>query len=383
MLGVALPVASSKLSGELGRQSRDGAGQISAYVLEGLRGLAETIQYGRCAERLRGLADRTDRVTASEERLHRRQAAVEGVADAAVLSFALLMLWLALSQVVAGELAFADAFVSTFAFLSSFGPVLAVARLGTSLQATLASGARVLDLLDEEPQTPDVTDGVDVSFSGASTEHVGFSYGAGAGAEKILDDVSIEFGAGQMVCVTGRSGSGKSTLLKLLMRFWDASEGVVRVSGEDVRRIRTGSLRDAEGFMTQETALFVGTVGDNLRVAKADATDAELDAACEAAALTELVARLPQGYETPVGELGDTLSGGERQRIALARIFLHDAPFVLLDEPTSNLDALNEAAVMRAIDRRRAGKTVVLVSHRASTCAFADTFYSVEHGRLS
>lgn len=186
-----------------------------------------------------------------------------------------------------------------------------------------------------------------------------------------------------MVCVTGRSGSGKSTLLKLLMRFWDPTSGAVKMSGRDLRGVNTASLRNAIGYMTQDTHLFVGTIGDNLRIAREDATDSELDSACEAAALASLIARLPQGYDTPVAELGDSLSGGERQRIGLARIFLHDAPFVLLDEPTSNLDALNEAAVMRAIDRRRAGKTVVLVSHRASTCAFADRFYSVEHGRIS
>lgn len=381
VLGVVLPIVSSKLSGDAGRKSRDGAGAISAYVLEGLHGISETIQYGRCDERSRGLEERTDATNAAEDDLNRRSAAVEGISDALILLFAFVMLGVALCQVLTGELAFADAFVCTFAFLSSFGPVLAVARLGTSLQSTLASGARVLDLLDEKPETPEVADGVDIVFDGAETSHVGFAYTEGG--ERILDDVSVAFPAGQMVCITGRSGSGKSTLLKLLMRFWDVSEGSVSVSGEDVRHLNTSSLRDAEGYMTQETSLFVGTIGENLRIAKADATDEELDQACEAAALTELIERLPRGYDTPVGELGETLSGGERQRIGLARIFLHDAPFILLDEPTSNLDALNEASVMRAVDQRRAGKTVVLVSHRASTCAFADSFYSVEHGRLS
>ncbi len=198
-----------------------------------------------------------------------------------------------------------------------------------------------------------------------------------------LDEVRTCVPAGSCAMILGESGAGKSTLLKLLMRFWDPTSGAVKMSGRDLRGVNTSSLRSSIGYMTQDTHLFVGTIGDNLRIAREDATDAELDSACEAAALSSLIARLPQGYDTPVAELGDSLSGGERQRIGLARIFLHDAPFVLLDEPTSNLDALNEAAVMRAIDRRRAGKTVVLVSHRASTCAFADRFYSVEHGRIS
>ena len=381
VLGVVLPIASSKLCGDAGRASRDGAGAISSFVLESLRGLSETIQFGRTAERAGGLSERTEAMGAVDARLHRRSAAVEGLADAIVLALSVAMMVAALALSLAGELSYPAAFVCTFAFFSSFGPVLAVCRLGTSLQATIASGARVLDLLDEEPETAEVADGVDIDFTGAEADHVGFSYAATG--ERILDDVSLAFPAGEMVCITGRSGSGKSTLLKLLMRFWDVTEGAMRVSGEDVRRVNTASLRAVEGYMTQDTHLFVGTIGDNLRIAKADATDAELDDACAAAALTDLIARLPQGYETPVGELGDSLSGGERQRIGLARVFLHDAPFVLLDEPTSNLDVLSEAAVMRAVAERRAGKTVVLVSHRASTCAFADRFYSVERGRLS
>ena len=239
---------------------------------------------------------------------------------------------------------------------------------------------KVLDLLDEEPQCPEVKDGVDVAFDGAVLEGVGFTYGGAP----VLAGIDCAFPAGSMTCVSGRSGSGKSTLLKLLMRFWDATEGVVSVSGVDVRRVNTASLRAAEAYMTQETHLFVGTLGDNLRVARADATTDELDAACEAASLATLVRRLPAGYDTPVAELGDSLSGGERQRIGLARVFLSDADFVLLDEPTSALDALNEAAVMRSVAAlRAAGKTVVLVSHRASTCSFADRMVSVEDGRLS
>ena len=381
LLGVALPIASSKLCGEAGRASRDQAGAISSFVLESLRGLSETIQYGRTSDRSAGLADRTAVAGAVDARLHRRSAAVEGVSDALVLAFSVTMMIVSLALVLAGKLSYPAAFACTFAFFSSFGPVLAVCRLGTSLQATIASGARVLDLLDEEPETAEISDGADVAFAGAEADHVGFGYAATG--ERILDDLSLSFPEGEMACITGRSGSGKSTLLKLLMRFWDVTEGAVRVSGHDVREVNTASLRAIEGYMTQDTHLFVGTIGDNLRIARADATDSELDEACAAAALTDLIDRLPAGYDTPVGELGDSLSGGERQRIGLARIFLHDAPFVLLDEPTSNLDALSEAAVMRAVAERRAGKTVVLVSHRASTCAFADKFYSVEQGRLS
>ncbi|WP_368131186.1 ATP-binding cassette domain-containing protein [Collinsella aerofaciens] len=396
VLGVLLPLVSAKACGTTGRQSREGAGKLGAFVLDSLRGASETIQFAGGADRSRALGELTEQVGAVDARLKRRQAASEAAADALILVANLVMLGRALQLVAAGTIDFAAAFVAVFTFVSSFGSVMAVSRLGASLQETLASGARVLDLLDEQPQCAEVTDGQNVEFAGAAAEHVSFSYVGGAGADDagqpadetaaslILDDVTCTFAPGTMTCIMGRSGSGKSTLLKLLMRFWDPTAGTITVSGVDARRINTASLRGHEAYMTQDTHLFCGTVRENLLVARADATDAELLDACRSASLTTLIDRLPQGLDTPVAELGDSLSGGERQRIGLARIFLNDAPFILLDEPTSALDALNEASVMKAVDElKRRGKTIVLVSHRASTCAFADRSLSVEHGRLS
>lgn len=399
VLGVLLPLVSAKACGTTGRQSREGAGKLGAFVLDSLRGASETIQFAGGADRSRALGELTEQVGAVDARLKRRQAASEAAADALILVANLVMLGRALQLVAAGTIDFAAAFVAVFTFVSSFGSVMAVSRLGASLQETLASGARVLDLLDEQPQCAEVADEQDVEFAGAAAEHVSFSYaggvdagGAGATGQVandtatslILDDVTCTFAPGTMTCIMGRSGSGKSTLLKLLMRFWDPTAGTITVSGIDARRINTASLRSHEAYMTQDTHLFCGTVRENLLIAHANATDAELLDACRSASLTTLIDRLPQGLDTPVAELGDSLSGGERQRIGLARIFLNDAPFILLDEPTSALDALNEAAVMQAVDElKRRGKTIVLVSHRASTCAFADFSLSVEHGRLS
>lgn len=397
VLGVLLPLVSSKACGAAGRQSREGAGKLGAFVLDSLRGAGETIQFAGGSDRSRALGELTEQVGAVDARLKRRQAASEAAADALILAANLVMLGRALQLVAAGTIDFAAAFVAVFTFVSSFGSVMAVSRLGASLQETLASGARVLDLLDEQPQCAEVADGQDVDFDGAAAEHVSFSYAGGDGpgsaggadsasdaASLILNDVTCTFAPGTMTCLMGRSGSGKSTLLKLLMRFWDPIDGAITVSGVDARHINTASLRSHEAYMTQDTHLFCGTVRENLLVAHANATDAELLDACRSASLTMLIDRLPQGLDTPVAELGDSLSGGERQRIGLARIFLNDAPFILLDEPTSALDALNEAAVMQAVDElKRRGKTIVLVSHRASTCAFADCSLSVEHGRLS
>ena len=267
-----------------------------------------------------------------------------------------------------------------------------MSRLGASLQETLASGARVLDLLDEQPQCAEVTDGQNVEFAGAAAEHVSFSYVGGAGADDagqaadetaaslILDDVTCTFAPGTMTCIMGRSGSGKSTLLKLLMRFWDPAAGTITVSGVDAHHINTASLRSHEAYMTQDTHLFCGTVRENLLVAHANATDAELLDACRSASLTTLIDRLPQGLDTPVAELGDSLSGGERQRISIARALLKDAPIVLLDEATASLDVENETVVQQALSRLLAGKTVIVIAHRMRTVENADKIVVLKDG---
>lgn len=380
VVGIAVPWISSKASGTGGREVRDAIGSMNAFVLDSLRGLRETLQFGRADDRALELACRMSDLAKVEGRLKDCTAVAMAATGAVVLALDMGMLLAAMHLANGGVVAFGPAAIACAALMSSFGPVIAVANLGSTLQQTLASGARVLDVLDESPQTVEIEDGVSLDgFSGAAASHVDFSYGDAC----VLSDVELSIQPGQVVRIAGRSGSGKSTLLKLFMRFWDVSSGAIEVSGRDVRRVTTASLRQVEGFMTQETHLFAGTVRDNLAFAKPGASDAEIMAACEKASIADFVRRLPSGLDTQVGELGDALSGGERQRLGLARVFLHDAPFVLLDEPTSNLDALNEAAVLRALADNRAGKTVLLVSHRPSVAAIADATYSVEHGRVS
>lgn len=380
VVGIAVPWISSKASGTGGREVRDAIGSMNAFVLDSLRGLRETLQFGRADDRALELACRMSDLAKVEGRLKDRTAVAMAATGAVVLALDMGMLLAAMHLANGGVVAFGPAAIACAALVSSFGPVIAVANLGSTLQQTLASGARVLDVLDESPQTVEIEDGVSLDgFYGAAASHVDFSYGDAC----VLSDVELSIQPGQVVRIAGRSGSGKSTLLKLFMRFWDVSSGAIEVSGRDVRRVATASLRQVEGFMTQETHLFAGTVRDNLAFAKPGACDEEIMAACEKASIADFVRRLPSGLDTQVGELGDALSGGERQRLGLARVFLHDAPFVLLDEPTSNLDALNEAAVLRALADNRAGKTVLLVSHRPSAAAIADATYSVEHGRVS
>lgn len=377
--GDLISVITSRRSCDTGMRFRTESGALSAFVLDSLRGLNETIQYDRGAERRAEMDARTDALSKEEAKLKRLTGQNMGITNTAILLFDLAMLVSCAALVQRGELTFDGALIAVLALFSSFGPTVALANLGATLQNTFAAGNRVLDILDEEPVVDEVSGQKEVEFTGAEAEHVTFSYGG----EDILSDVSVRFPEGSVVGIVGRSGSGKSTLLKLLMRFWDVQKGRVRLSGTDVSSINTGNLREMESFVTQETHLFHDSIKNNLRIAKLDATDDEIVAACKKAAVHEFIMTLPQGYDTPVGELGDTLSGGERQRLGLARAFLHDAPLMLLDEPTSNLDSLNEAVILKSLHEQCAGKTVVLVSHRASTMRIADTVYSVEQGRMS
>ena len=378
-VGVLLPLAASRHSGDAGTKFRTRSGALSAFVLDSLRGLPETIQYGRGAQRLAEMNVQTDALSADEARLKRAAGVNAAAANTVVLFFDLAMLFASAALYRAGVVNFDGVLLPTLSLMSSFGPCMALAGLGTTLQNTFAAGNRVLDILDETPAVAEVTGQEAVGLSGAAAQNVTFSYGG----ETVLEDVSVQIPENTVIGITGRSGSGKSTLLKLLMRFWETQKGAVRVSNVEIGQINTADLREMESYVTQETHLFHDSIRNNLRIAKLDATDEEIAEACRKASVHDFIQSLPQGYNTPVGELGDTLSGGERQRLGLARAFLHDAPLMLLDEPTSNLDSLNEAAILLALREERGNKTVVLVSHRPSTMRIAQTVYSVENGRMS
>lgn len=378
VVGVLIPVLISRISGADGWKFRTKSGELSAFVLDSLRGLSEILQYGYGEKRLQEMNKRTDQLSIDEARMKKMTGRNMAFTNTVILIFDLAMLFLSASLYQKGLVSFEGVLIPTIALMSSFGPVVALANLGSTLQNTFAAGNRVLDILDEVPVVEEVTGQEEITFNGAAAEHVTFSYGE----EKILDDVSVEIPQGAVVGIVGRSGSGKSTLLKLLMRFWNVQKGSVQVSGINVGEINTANLRNMESFVTQETHLFHDSIRNNLRIAKLDATDAEIEEACKKASVHDFIMSLPKGYDTPVGELGDTLSGGERQRMGLARAFLHDAPFMLLDEPTSNLDSLNENVILKSLGEESKGKTVVLVSHRQSTMKIADKIYSVEYGRI-
>ena len=374
VVGMLIPLITSRLSGDVGFRFRTKSGELSGFVLDSLRGLSETIQYGQGEKRMEDMLRQTDCLSEDEECMKRTAGRNTAVTNGVILIFDLLMLFLS-SMLVDFE----GCLIVTLALMSSLGPVVALASLGATLQNTFAAGSRVLDILDESPVVEEIEGKENISFHGASASHVTFAYGE----ERILDDFSVEIPVNKIIGINGRSGSGKSTLLKLFMRFWQVQHGSVEISGRNVDEINTSNLRDMESFVTQETHLFHDSIRNNLRIAKLDATDKEIKDACKKASVHDFIMSLKDGYDTEVGELGDTLSGGERQRLGLARAFLHDATFMLLDEPTSNLDSLNEGVILKALHEECRDKSVVLVSHRKSTMGIADTVYSVEYGRMS
>ena len=379
VVGILIPILISKLGGSDGMKFRTKSGDLSSFVLDSLRGLSETIQYGCGIERLQKMNEQTEALSEDEAKMKRTAGRNMAAANTAVLLADLAMLFLASWLYTKEAVDFTGVVVPVLALFSSFGPCMALAGLGSTLQNTFAAGNRVLDILEENPVVEEVNGCPEVSFDGARANHVSFSYGE----ENILEDVSVEIAKGKIVGISGKSGSGKSTLLKLFMRFWPAGENMLQISEIDISKINTSNLRAMESFMTQETHLFRDSIKNNLLIAKRDASDEEIIEACKKASIHDFIMSLQKGYETEVGELGDTLSGGERQRLGLARAFLHRAPFMLLDEPTSNLDSLNEAVILKALREEQGKKTIVLVSHRLSTMRIADVLYSVENGRIS
>jgi len=306
------------------------------------------------------------------------EAMQRAVTDLVILCCSFGMFFLMYHLYQAGNVTFDAMLLATIAMMGSFGPVTALSSLSNNLNQTLASGERVLSLLEEEPMVEESEGEADISFEGASVEDVTFAYDE----EVILKDCNINMKQGKVIGICGKSGCGKSTLLKLLMCFWDVNKGNIKISEENVKEIPTKTLRNTQSYVTQETELFHDSIANNIAIGKQGAAREEIIKAAQKASIHDMIMSLPNGYDTEVGELGDTLSGGEKQRIGIARAFLHDSPMLLLDEPTSNLDSLNEGILLKSLKEESKG-TVVLVSHRESTMGIADDVYHMDAGRVS
>ena len=372
VIGVVIPIINGKRGGTLGMKFRNAVGELSSFVLGELRGIDETIQYGAGEKKKKAIYDKSVNLAKIQKELAEAEGRQRGFTVGAIQLFSYGMLLLTLILYSNSLIEFEAVVICTVAMMSSFGPVVALSALSNNLNQTLASGERVLTLLEEEPEVAEVEAGKDSislsEFTGAKAKAVDFSYGD----KKILEDFTLEIKKGKILGIHGASGSGKSTFLKLLMRFWETDSGEILISNKDIKNIVTEDLRKLEGYVTQETHLFTGTIAENIALGKPEAKLSEIKEAAKAASIDEFITSLPNGYDTKVGELGDTLSSGEKQRLGIARAFLYNAPFILLDEPTSNLDSLNEGIILKALKEKSKGRTILLVSHRDSTMNIVD-----------
>ena len=415
MVGVVIPMWNGKRGSQKGMEFRTSFGELNSFVLDSLRGLDETIQYGQGEKRKEQMSERSKNLAGMQEDLSKMEGSQRSFTNMVILLASFGMLALTIWLYDKGTMGFEGILTCTIAMMGSFGPAVALSSLSNNLNQTLASGERVLSLLEETPLVEEIPCDVETSgaesmeheFTGAEAENVTFAYkveglegdrqgeparagrcpgaedGLGRDNEVILDNYSLKLQPGKITGIHGASGSGKSTILKLLMRFWDVQKGCVSVDGTDVREIPTKHLRDMESYVTQETHLFHDSIANNIAIAKPGAAREEIMEAAKKASIHDFIMTLPKGYDTEVGELGDTLSGGEKQRIGIARAFLHDASMILLDEPTSNLDSLNEGIILKSLKESAEEKTIVLVSHRVSTMNVADVVYEMENGRIS
>ena len=415
IVGVAIPMWNGKRGSQKGMEFRTNFGELNSFVLDSLRGLDETIQYGQGEKRKEQMSERSKNLAGMQEDLSKMEGSQRSFTNMVILLASFGMLALTIWLYDKGAMGFEGILTCTIAMMGSFGPVVALSSLSNNLNQTLASGERVLSLLEETPLVEEIPGDVETSgaesmeheFTGAEAKNVTFAYkveglegdrqgeparagrcpgaesGLGHEEETILDNYSLKLQPGKITGIHGASGSGKSTLLKLLMRFWDVQDGSVSVDGTDVRKIPTKHLRNMESYVTQETHLFHDSIANNIAIAKPGASREEIMEAAKKASIHDFIMTLPKGYDTEVGELGDTLSGGEKQRIGIARAFLHECPLILLDEPTSNLDSLNEGIILKSLKESAKKKTVVLVSHRVSTMNVADVVYEMKNGRIT
>ena len=387
IVGVAIPMWNGERGSQKGMEFRTNFGELNSFVLDSLRGLDETIQYGQGEKRKEQMSERSKNLAGMQESLSKMEGSQRSFTNMVILLASFGMLILTIWLYDKGAMGFEGILTCTIAMMGSFGPVVALSSLSNNLNQTLASGERVLSLLEEAPLVEEIpgdvetpgTESMEDEFTGAEAENVTFAYEN----EIILDNYSLKLQSGKITGIHGASGSGKSTLLKLLMRFWDVQAGGVSVDGTDARKIPTKHLRDMESYVTQETHLFHDSIANNIEVAKPGASREEIMEAAKKASIHDFIMTLSKGYDTAVGELGDTLSGGEKQRIGIARAFLHDCPLILLDEPSSNLDSLNEGIILKSLKESAKKKTVVLISHRVSTMNVADVVYEMENGRIS
>ena len=378
VMGVLLPLLFAKMDDGAGVEYRKKMSSLNSFFLDSLLGIKEIIFFDKIRERKENIEKRGDAISGTFKLLKNFEGKTFALTEATLTLCNFLMLGVSAFLLVKGEIDFASFLISNLMLLSGYGPIIAVSGLAVNLQQTFASAERVFSLLDEEPELKEVTNGQNVSFENIAADNINFRYDN----MEVLKDVSLSVKKDEIVGLCGKSGSGKSTLLRLLMRFFDPLSGEVKMNGIDIKKINTASLREAISYITQQTYIFKKSIYENIHLANRNASREEVIEAAKKAAIHDFIMSLPAGYDTKMTELGGNLSSGEKQRLGLARAFLHRAPLLLLDEPTGNLDSLNEALILNSIYQEKKDKGVLIVSHRKSTVNAADKIVYIENGRV-
>ena len=378
-VGIVAPLISSSAMKEAGVKYRACFSAFNAYFLDSIKGIKDIVLNNAGETRKRGVSERSDTLSGYTRELKYKIANATAATEFTVSFMTLIAAGAAVALVAAGEISIGKAIIGVVAIFGSFGPVIAISALPGNLTQTFASGDRVLKLLNEKPVVENIENGEDFLFEDLEVKDLCFSYEKD---KEVLKDICLNAKRGEIVGIVGKSGCGKSTLLKLLLRFWSKDGGSISYCGKDIEEINSSSLTDNVTMVSQSTYLFDDTIEENLRIAKEDATEEELERACRRASVHDFIVSLPEGYETRAGALGDNLSAGEKQRIGLARAFLRGSGLILLDEPTSNVDSINEGMILRSLAEQKKDKAIILVSHRESTMAIADRVYRIENGRI-
>ena len=379
-IGILVPILASGRLKASGVRYRAEFSSFNAYFLDSIKGIRDIVLNNAGQQREAEVNARSEALLTETKRMKHDITKTTAATELCVSAFIGAALAVGICLVASGRLSAGRMVIGVVAVFGSFGPVISISALPGNLTQTFAAGDRVLDLLAEKPAVTPVKDGTPTNFENLAVKNLTFSYNV---ETPVLRDITLHAEKGEIIGIVGESGCGKSTFLKLLLRFWQKSSGEIRFGGVDVDDIDTDILLKNVTMVSQTTYLFDETIEENLRIAKPDATQEELEAACRMASVHEFILSLPDGYKTRVGTLGDNLSAGEKQRIGLARAFLRGSEWILLDEPTSNVDSINEGIILKALQAQKGKKSILLVSHRESTMAIADRIYRVKDGRMS
>lgn len=379
VIGIVVPLISSHTLKESGVRYRGEFASFHSYFLDSLKGVKDIVLHNAENKREAEVTRRSEALLAETKKMKRGITRAGAATELAVSFFILAAVAVGIVSVLLYGMSIGRMIIGMVAVFGSFGPVIAISALPGNLTQTFASGDRVLDLLAEQPVVQPVTDGKQIVYEEVDVKSMSFGYDA---ENAILKDICMRAKKGEIVGVIGESGCGKSTFLKLLLRFWKKSAGEILYNGTDIDAVDSKSLLDNVTMVSQTTYLFDESIEENLRIAKPNATMEEIESACRSASVHDFITTLPQGYQTEVGALGDHLSAGEKQRIGLARAFLKGSELILLDEPTSNVDSINEGIILNALAEQKRKKSIILVSHRESTMAIADRIYRIKDGQM-